>query len=331
MRCWTPEWRGRRFTLVDTAGLDARSRRDIPGDMAALARGAQEQARLAIQEADVCCFVLDIRDGVTPLDDEVAKTLRGGGKPVLVVGNKADSDRDPHYAHELHGLGLGEPMLISALQGRDTGDLLDAMVDALPPVEDNGTGPPDARELRVAIIGRPNTGKSSLLNALVGEERALVSPVAGTTRDAVDTVVAHDGRAVRLVAGRTNACFIRDARVGMNQKLIGRERQLCAKLFFRINPGDREQSPMPIELRFPRVGEFESVDDVPSLNRGDHAAVFIDDHRHFGCGGHDKLFGRLDEFDVGLSVDLNADAQPPGLELHAIRRFRRNRERRALP
>ena len=193
------EWRGRRFTLVDTAGLDARSRRDIPGDMAALARGAQEQARLAIQEADVCCFVLDIRDGVTPLDDEVAKTLRGGGKPVLVVGNKADSDRDPHYAHELHGLGLGEPMLISALQGRDTGDLLDAMVDALPPVEDNGTGPPDARELRVAIIGRPNTGKSSLLNALVGEERALVSPVAGTTRDAVDTVVAHDGRSVRLV------------------------------------------------------------------------------------------------------------------------------------
>ena len=193
------EWRGRRFTLVDTAGLDARSRRDIPGDMAALARGAQEQARLAIQEADVCCFVLDIRDGVTPLDDVVAKTLRGGGKPVLVVGNKADSDRDPHYAHELHGLGLGEPMLISALQGRDTGDLLDAMVDALPPVEDNGTGPPDARELRVAIIGRPNTGKSSLLNALVGEERALVSPVAGTTRDAVDTVVAHDGRTVRLV------------------------------------------------------------------------------------------------------------------------------------
>jgi GTP-binding protein len=193
------EWRGRRFTLVDTAGLDARSPRDGPADMSALARGAQEQARLAIQEADVCCFVLDIRDGVTPLDDEVAKMLRAGGKPVVLVGNKADSDRDPHYAHELHRLGLGEPILVSALQGRDTGDLLDAMVEALPPIDENDTETTDTGELRVAIIGRPNTGKSSLLNALVGEERALVSPVAGTTRDAVDTVVVHGERTVRLV------------------------------------------------------------------------------------------------------------------------------------
>ncbi|MBV8196293.1 MAG: ribosome biogenesis GTPase Der, partial [Candidatus Dormibacteraeota bacterium] len=192
------EWRARRFTVVDTAGLDPRTARDAPDDITVLVRGTQDQARVAIEEADVCCFMADVRDGVTPLDEEVAATLRAGGKPVLLVGNKADSDRDPYYAHELHRLGLGEPFLISALQGRDTGDLLDAMVDALPPP---AAMEPEAgeRELRLAIIGRPNVGKSSLLNALVGEERALVSPVAGTTRDAVDTVVTHGERSVRLV------------------------------------------------------------------------------------------------------------------------------------
>lgn len=192
------EWRGRRFTLVDTAGLDPILPRGVAEDLSALARGTQEQARLAIAEADVCCFVLDIRAGVTPLDEEVASTLRAGRKPVLLVGNKADSDRDPHYAHELHRLGLGQPILISALQGKDTGDLLDAMIDALPPPVEDGSDAA-AGEMRVAIIGRPNTGKSSLLNVLVGEERALVSPVAGTTRDAVDTMVVHVDQTVRLV------------------------------------------------------------------------------------------------------------------------------------
>ena len=193
------EWRGRRFTAVDTAGLDPRPPRGTPEDMSVLVRGTQAQARLAIDEADVCCFMVDVRDGVTPLDEEVAAALRSGGKPVLLVGNKAESDRDSYYAHELHRLGLGEPILISALQGKDTGDLLDAIVDELPPPPAERETAEEERELRLAIIGRPNVGKSSLLNALVGEERALVSPVAGTTRDAVDTVVEHGGRAVRLV------------------------------------------------------------------------------------------------------------------------------------
>ena len=194
------EWRGRRFTVVDTAGLDPRPPRGAPEDLSVLVRGTQQQARLAIEDADVCVFMVDVRDGVTPLDEEVAAQLRSGGKPVLLVGNKSDSDRDPYYAHELHRLGLGEPMLISALQGKDTGDLLDAMLDALPPPPPELEVAAEAqRELRLAIIGRPNVGKSSLLNALVGQERALVSPVAGTTRDAVDTVVDHEGRMVRLV------------------------------------------------------------------------------------------------------------------------------------
>lgn len=193
------EWRGRRFTVVDTAGLDLKRRRGEAEDMAALRRGTEEQTRLAVEESDLCLFVVDVRDGVTPLDDEVAAVLRSGGKPVVLVGNKADSDRDPYYAHELHRLGLGDPVLISALQGKDTGDLLDAVVDALPPPEDFDDDAAAPGEMRIAIVGRPNVGKSSLLNAVVGQERSLVSPIPGTTRDAVDTLVQHGEQRIRLV------------------------------------------------------------------------------------------------------------------------------------
>jgi GTP-binding protein len=191
------EWRGRRFTVVDTAGLDPALVRDDPG-LAVLTSGTQQQARLAIAEADVCVQLVDVRAGVTALDEDVAGILRSGGKPVILVGNKADSPTNPHYAHELYRLGLGEPMLVSALVGTDTGDLLDRIVEELPPADDL-PDPEAPQELRLAIIGKPNVGKSSLLNALVGQERALVSPLAGTTRDAVDTLVSHGDRTVRLV------------------------------------------------------------------------------------------------------------------------------------
>ncbi|MDQ2961043.1 MAG: ribosome biogenesis GTPase Der, partial [Candidatus Dormibacteraeota bacterium] len=128
-----------------------------------------------------------------------AKVLRAGGTPVILVGNKAESPTNTHYAHELYRLGLGEPVMISALVGTDTGDLLDRIVEMLPPPPDEDDDADAQDEVRVAIIGRPNVGKSSLLNALVGEERALVSPVAGTTRDAVDTVMTHRDTTVRLV------------------------------------------------------------------------------------------------------------------------------------
>jgi GTP-binding protein len=190
------EWRGRRFTLVDTAGLDPALISEDPG-IAELTRGTQQQARMAIEEADLCILMVDVRAGVTGLDEDVAAILRSGGKPVILTGNKADSPTDPYYAHELYRLGLGEPRLISALTGTDTGDLLDEVVDRLPPAE--GETQERVDELRVAIIGRPNVGKSSLLNYLVGEERSLVSSVAGTTRDAVDTVLQHRGHQVRLV------------------------------------------------------------------------------------------------------------------------------------
>ncbi len=190
------EWRGRRFTVVDTAGLDPQLVDDDAG-IAELTRGTQEQARMAIAEADVCILMVDIRAGVTGLDEDAAAILRTGGTPVILAGNKADAPGDPHYAHELYRLGLGEPRLISALSGTDTGELLDDVIDLLPPPQGDDEVPVD--ELRVTIIGRPNVGKSSLLNALVGQERALVSSVAGTTRDAVDTLIEHGGRQFRLV------------------------------------------------------------------------------------------------------------------------------------
>jgi GTP-binding protein len=192
------EWRGRRFTVVDTAGLDPRLVGGEPS-MAVLTAGTQQQARLAIAEADLCCMLVDIRDGVTAIDEDVAKVLRAGSTPVILVGNKAESPTNTHYAHELYRLGLGEPVMISALVGTDTGDLLDRIVEMLPPPPDEDADEAAPDEVRVAIIGRPNVGKSSLLNALVGEERALVSPVAGTTRDAVDTVMTHRETTVRLV------------------------------------------------------------------------------------------------------------------------------------
>lgn len=190
------EWRGRRFTLIDTAGLDPGLATEDPG-LAELTRGTQQQARIAIEEADLCILMVDVRSGVTGLDEDVAHILRSGAKPIILAGNKADSPADPYFSHELYRLGLGEPMLISALSGTDTGDLLDEVVERLPPPRSDAEELVD--ELRITIIGRPNVGKSSLLNALVGEERALVSPVAGTTRDAVDTVVEHEGRRIRLV------------------------------------------------------------------------------------------------------------------------------------
>jgi GTP-binding protein len=191
------EWAGRRFTVVDTAGLDPVLVRDDPG-LAVLTAGTQQQARQAIAEADLCIQLVDVRAGVTPLDEDVATVLRSGGKPVILVGNKAESPNNSHYAHELYRLGLGEPVLISALVGTDTGDLLDRIVEELPEPDEDAAA--EARgELRLAIIGKPNVGKSSLLNALVGQERALVSPLPGTTRDAVDTIVSHGERAVRLV------------------------------------------------------------------------------------------------------------------------------------
>lgn len=216
------EWNGRRFIVIDTGGLENR-----PGD--AIEERVQEQARLAIDEADVIVFVVDAQSGPTPADLDAAEVLRLAKAPVIVAANKADNPKRELEAAEFHALGWPETYAISAVHGRGVADLLDVIVWALPPeseteierkrreaavdeaaFDDLASSPSsgdeeeaafafDDRPARIAIIGRPNVGKSSLLNSLLGEQRAIVSDVPGTTRDAIDTSFEWAGRTVRLV------------------------------------------------------------------------------------------------------------------------------------
>ncbi|HEY7705939.1 MAG TPA: ribosome biogenesis GTPase Der [Gaiellaceae bacterium] len=179
------EWSGRRFILIDTGGVDLADRSEITRQIA-------EQARTAIDEADLVLFVVDAQSGVTPGDEEVAELLRKSDRPVLLIANKVDDPTRTDQIHEFHRLGLGEPVPISGLHGHGTGDLLDTILDRLPGVSKRPEISDEA--IRVAILGRPNVGKSSLLNALVGQERVIVSDVPGTTRDSIDTVVQRGER-----------------------------------------------------------------------------------------------------------------------------------------
>jgi GTP-binding protein len=178
------EWSGQRFLLVDTGGVDI-------ADPSPLTQSIAAQAREAIADADLVLFVVDARAGITPGDEEVADILRRARKPVLLIANKIDDPAQESLALDLHRLGLGDPIALSALHGHGSGDLLDLIVDRLP-----GAGraeiPEDA--IRVAILGRPNVGKSSLLNAILGRERVIVSEMPGTTRDAIDTVFRRGDR-----------------------------------------------------------------------------------------------------------------------------------------
>ena len=183
------EWNGRRLTLIDTGGVDLQ-------DEDPLAVSIQDQAREAIADAEVALLVVDARAGVRPGDEEIAQILRGGELPVVVAANKVDSPNDLVLVHDFHGLGLGDPLPVSAAQGLGTGDLLDRLVE-LAPGEDEPAEDEDL--VRLAVIGRPNVGKSSLVNAFLGRERVIVSPEAGTTRDAIDTPIEVDGQRMLLV------------------------------------------------------------------------------------------------------------------------------------
>ncbi len=173
------EWNGKRFLLIDTGGVDI-------ADPKPITRAIADQARTAVAEADLVIFVLDAKTGITPGDEEIAEILRRSRKPVLVLANKIDDPAQEAHAYELSRLGLGDPVPVSALHGYGTGDLLDDILERLP---GEGRAPIGEEAIRVAILGRPNVGKSSLLNAFLGQERVIVSEQPGTTRDAIDTVL----------------------------------------------------------------------------------------------------------------------------------------------
>jgi GTP-binding protein len=184
------DWNGRSFTLIDTGGVALED--DDP-----LSVSIQDQARAALSDAQVALFVVDARAGMRPGDLEIADILRKGNLPIVVAANKIDSPNDLLLIHEFHGLGLGEPVAVSAAQGLGTGDLLDKLVELLP--EDDEIADDPNEVVRLAVIGRPNVGKSSLVNAFLGFERVIVSDIAGTTRDAIDTPIMVGDRKLILV------------------------------------------------------------------------------------------------------------------------------------
>ncbi|HEV2770308.1 MAG TPA: ribosome biogenesis GTPase Der, partial [Solirubrobacteraceae bacterium] len=183
------EWNGRAFTLVDTGGMDELDPDPIAGSI-------REQARAALADARVAVLVVDAQAGVRPGDEEMADLLRRAKLPVVVAANKVDGVRDLSLAADFHRLGLGEPIAVSAAQGLGTGDLLDRVTGLLP---EGDAAAEEDDTLRLAVLGRPNVGKSSLVNRFAGAQRVIVSEVAGTTRDAIDLSLEVDGRAVVVV------------------------------------------------------------------------------------------------------------------------------------
>lgn len=171
-------WRGRDFTLIDTGGIEPESEDIILSQM-------REQAKLAVAMADVILFLTDVRQGVTAADREIALMLKKSGKPIVLVCNKADNfDKDKQEAYEFYNLGIGDPYPISAANAIGIGDVLDKIYESFPPKTE---GEEESNIIKVAVIGKPNVGKSSLINKILGENRAIVSDIAGTTRDAIDT------------------------------------------------------------------------------------------------------------------------------------------------
>ena len=208
-------WQGVGFTIVDTGGLELRPRSTI-------AEGVKEQVKAAIAEADAIIFLVDVRDGIIPSDLEVADMLRQASKPIILVANKADNARLEAGALEFYELGLGEPLAISAYHGRHTAELLDKVVNLIP-AQVSVEAEPGA--MKVAIVGRPNVGKSTLLNAILGRERAIVDEAPGTTRDAIDTLLDFDGQGVILI---DTAGIRRRGRLGVGVERYGVIRALRA-------------------------------------------------------------------------------------------------------
>ena len=182
------EWNGRHFWLVDTGGL-------LPDSDDSMDRAIRQQVEFALDEADLVVFVVDGAEGINPVDRAIADRLRQAGRPVVVAVNKLDDLERSTAQYDFYQLGFGDPHGVSAAIGKGSGDLLDAMVAMLPPADEDEAEP----TINVAVVGRPNAGKSSLVNRLLGEERHVVAPEAGTTRDAVDSPLRYDGRLLKFI------------------------------------------------------------------------------------------------------------------------------------
>lgn len=182
------EWQGRRFWLVDTGGL-------VPDAEDSMDRAIRQQVEFALAEADAILFVVDGRDGINPLDLAIAERLRKAGRPVLLAVNKLDNLENSSEQYAFYSFGFGDPLGVSAAIGKGSGDLLDALVERLPPYD-----PAESEDaINVAVVGRPNAGKSSVVNRLLGEERHVVAPDAGTTRDAIDSVLRYQGKSINFI------------------------------------------------------------------------------------------------------------------------------------
>jgi GTPase len=265
------EWNGLSFDLIDTGGVDL-------ADSDVLARAVQAQARAAIEDAEVILLVVDARSGLGPGDAELADLLRRSNRPVIVAANKIDRPEDESLAAELNALGLGEPMPVSASHGLGTGDLLDLLVEELRRhLPDEAAS--DAEEApRIAILGRPNVGKSSLLNAMLGSERVIVSERAGTTRDPVDTEAEVDGERIVLVdtAGLRRRGKVAGT-VGYYAQL--RSERAAERADAAIVVCDASEGLTAEDLRVAEVAMRAGCATVLALNKWDITRTDIDDAR----------------------------------------------------
>ena len=264
------DWNGRTFTLVDTGGMDSLDLDPISGSI-------RDQARAALADAQVAVLVVDARGGLRPGDAEMADLLRRSKLPVIVAANKVDVGSDAPLAAEFHGLGLGEPMAVSAAQGLGTGDLLDRIVELLPDGDD--LEDEDEEVIRLAIIGRPNVGKSTLVNRILGTERVIVSEVAGTTRDAIDLPLEVDGRKLILVdtAGMRRQAKVSDS---VEYYTVLRSQRAVERADVALVVCDAQDGVTTQDLRIAELAMQEGCATLLALNKWDLCPMTEDDLDH---------------------------------------------------
>ncbi len=270
------EWNGRPVTLIDTGGVDLEAREHLASEI-------QAQARAALLEADVALLVVDARAGLRPGDQDMAELLRGHALPVLVAANKIDTARDLPLAAEFYGLGLGDPVAVSAAQGLGTGDLLDAIVSLAPDAADAVAEDPVQPPVALALIGRPNVGKSSLVNRFLGVgtggkvPRVIVSPIAGTTRDAIDMPLRFEDHDLILV---DTAGLRRQAKVGESVEYYTslRSRRAAERADVALVVCDATEGVTAQDLRVAELAMHSGCATALVLNKWDVASEVDLDH-----------------------------------------------------